>query len=270
MRTINSILNFLYFKNNNNFSRKGQVTIFVIVGILLVVGIVFLFSFDRAPKITRGQDLDNPESYIDNCVREKAKTVIKDLIGVGGFPDSNDTIMYQGNAISYVCKNINYYQPCVSQYPRYVYQVQEELNLQLKEDVEQCFASLEQELTKRKYIIDAGPITLSSEIKPKITHLNVKRDFTITKGEVIKSYYELDFFINTPIYDLAMIAQEIISQEARYCYFSNDGFMILYPNFDIRKDSLGEDSIIYQIKDKTTNEQLTMAIRGCAIPPGLF
>ena len=251
-------------------NKRGQIAIFVIVAVMIVVAISFIFLIDRTPTIQRGLELDNPENYLDECIKERAEMVITNLISHGGFPNSNDTIMYQGNAISYVCKNINYYQPCVSQYPRYVYQVQEELNLQLKEDVEQCFASLEQELTKRKYIIDAGPITLSSEIKPKITHLNVKRDFTITKGEVIKSYDELDFFINTPIYDLAMIAQEIISQEARYCYFSNDGFMILYPNFDIRKDSLGEDSIIYQIKDKTTNEQLTMAIRGCAIPPGLF
>ncbi|MSS74554.1 hypothetical protein EXS72_02865 [Candidatus Pacearchaeota archaeon] len=248
---------------------KGQITIFVIVGILLAVGIVFLFSFDRTPSVIRGQDLDNPESYIDNCIKEQAEKEIINLMAHGGFPDSTDTVLYKGIAIPYLCKNINYYQPCIVQYPRYVTEIKNEFIRNFEDDVEQCFASLEQELTDRNYIIDAGPITLSANIKPKITHINVERDFTLTKGDSIKSYTKFDFFINTRLYELALIVQEIVSQEAQMCDFETDEFMKLYPAFDISKDVLEDSTNIYTVKHKSTEKKMTFATRGCARPPGI-
>ena len=214
---------------------KGQVAIFVIVAVLIVSVILFVFLIDKSPSITRGQDLDNPENYLDNCIKDRAKIVIDELTAHSGFPDSGDTVMYNGVPIHYLCKNINYYQPCIVQHPRYIYELQNQLSLQLQDDVEQCFTSLEQEMSKKNYLIDAGPITISSEIKPEITHVNVERQFTLTKGESIRSYDKFDFFISTRIYELASIAQEIVSQEAKLCYFSNDGFMILYNDYDILK-----------------------------------
>ncbi len=252
----------------NEIGKGGQIAVFVIVGIMIVAAILFIFLIDRSPTIIRDQDFDNPESYMDNCVKEKAKIVIDEITSHAGFPDSIDTVLYKGIAVPYLCKNINYYQPCVSQHPRYVYEIQNELALQLQDDIEQCFASLEQELSKRNYLIDAGALTISADIKPDIAHVIVERQFTLTKGESIRSYDRFDFFINTKLYELASVAQEIVSQEAKYCYFSNDGFMALYNDFDIMKDVLGESTKIYTITHKTNGEKLTMAIRGCAIPLG--
>ena len=91
-------------------NKQGQIAIFVIVGILIVAAILFIFLIDRTPSITRGQDLDNPESFIDNCIKEQADKEIKNLLSHGGFPDSQDTVLYNGIPLPYLCKNINYYQ----------------------------------------------------------------------------------------------------------------------------------------------------------------
>ncbi len=247
---------------------KGQIAIFVIVGVLIAAAVLFVFLIDRTPRITRGQDFDNPESYIDNCIREQAKKEINNLMSHAGFPDAIDSVMYDGVAITYLCKNVNYYQPCVVQYPLYVSQVKDELVKQFEDNVQGCFASLEQELTKRNYIVDAGEITISASIKPSLTHIGVERQFTVTKDGSSRSYNRFDSFVNTHLFELASIAQEIISQESQFCYFSNDGFMALYHDFDIRKDVLGDSTKIYTIESKKTKEKLTMAIRGCAIPLG--
>ncbi|MGV8142894.1 MAG: hypothetical protein ACP5NS_04675 [Candidatus Pacearchaeota archaeon] len=249
-------------------NKRAQIAIFVIVGILIVTVILFIFLIDRTPRISRGQDLDNPESYIDNCVKEQASIEIDNLIAHAGFPDAQDIVMYKGIAIPYLCKNVNYYQPCIAQYPIYLTQVQKELVTQFSDDVEVCFATLSQELAKRNYIVDAGQITLSAEIKPSITHIGIERQFTISKEGFARTYDRFDVFVNTKLYELASIAQEIVSQEAKFCYFSNDGFMALYNNFDVRKDVLGESTKIYTIENKETSEKMTLAIRGCAIPAG--
>ena len=70
------------------------------------------------------------------------------------------------------------------------------------------------------------------------------------------------------MYDLASVANEIASQEAKFCYFEYVGFNILYNDFDIRKDTLSDSTKIYTIKHKKTAAEMNIAVRGCAIPAG--
>ena len=70
-------------------------------------------------------------------------------------------------------------------------------------------------------------------------------------------------------FDLALIVQEILSQESWYCNFEQNGFMLLYPQYDIEKFRTGDSSIVYTVTDKKTEEFFRFAIRGCAIPPGI-
>src|SRR3989344_3410258 len=112
-------------------NKRGQIAIFVIVGVLIVGAILFIFLIDRKPTITRGQDFDNPESYIDNCVRNRAQKVLDEMLPRAGFIDANDTILYNGFDVNYLCKNVNYYRPCINQYPRYVFSLEREFERQL-------------------------------------------------------------------------------------------------------------------------------------------
>ena len=250
-------------------NKRGQIAIFVIVGVLIVGAILFIFLIDRKPTITRGQDFDNPESYIDNCVRDRAQKVLDEMLPRAGFIDANDTILYNGFDVNYLCKNVNYYQPCINQYPRYIFSLKREFERQLADDVSQCFAEVEQELTRRNYNIDGGDTSLEVKFKRNIVEVRVFRDFSISKDGFTRDFDLFDIYVTHPVYDLAFIANEIIAQEARWCHFSNDGYMLLYNDFDIRKDIAYDGSTkIYIVKDKESGKSLTMAIRGCAIPAG--
>ena len=70
-----------------------------------------------------------------------------------------------------------------------------------------------------------------------------------------------------PIYDFAEISNEIASQEATYCYFNVNGFNSNYPEFEVRKDMIG-DSKIYSISKKGSDLSFMFAIRGCVMPSG--
>jgi len=249
--------------------KRGQIAIFVIVGILMVAAFAFIFFINRKPTITRGQDLDNPESYIDNCVKDRAQDVLDEMLPRAGFIDANDTILYNGFDVTYLCKNVNYYRPCINQYPRYVFSLEREFERQLGDDVVQCFAALEQELTIKNYVVDGGDISLEVNFKPDIVELKIFRDFSISKEGFTRNFDLFDAYVAHPVHDLAFIVNEIVAQEARWCYFSNDGFMVLYPDFEIIKDYAYDGATkIYIVKDKESNKAMTFAIRGCAIPAG--
>ncbi len=257
------------FAKREFMDKKGQIAIFVIVGILLVATTGFLFIVNRKPTAsTRGQNFDNPESFIDNCIRQEAEESIDKIMAHGGFPDSTDNVLYKGTEIAYLCKNINPYQPCVNQHPLYLREVEQEILRIVSDKVSQCFSSLEQELIRKNYLIDAGPISLGIQVKPKITQFSVNRKFIMSKEEDIRTYEKFEVFVSSPLYEIALIVHEILFQETKWCYFSNDGFMLTYPDFDIKLDKLSDSTKIYTIEHKLTDEKMTFAIKGCAIPQG--
>ena len=75
-------------------SKRGQITIFIIVS-LLVVGIIVLFILFRKDLIptSTGNAAENPNDYIDSCIKLKLKEAADILIGNGGYikPDLNIT-----------------------------------------------------------------------------------------------------------------------------------------------------------------------------------
>ena len=70
-------------------------------------------------------------------------------------------------------------------------------------------------------------------------------------------------------YDLAVISQEIVSQEAESCNFEILGFMLLNPEFEADRFRTGDSTTIYTIKHKGSEEWFRFAVRSCVIPPGV-
>ena len=253
---------------NIAIDRKGQVAIFVIVAIVMIAGVILFFIIRKNPVISRGQDIENPESFIDNCIREKSGNILDEMLSHGGFISPNDTVLYKGIKVVYLCKNLNYYKPCITQYPLYLHTLEKELDSHITEGVGLCFASLDQELTRRGYVVNGGTLKLGVTFKPGSVEIITDREMNIVKDGFTRTFNHFDTYLTHPVFELASTVQEIVSQEAKWCYFSNDGFMALYHDFDIKKDVLGDSTRIYSVTHKPTGKLITFAIRGCAIPAG--
>lgn len=249
--------------------KRGQVTIFVIVGILLIGAVILFFAVFQNREIRTGLEQEfNPESFIDRCVKDSAREKIDIMLPQGGFVSPTDYKLYNDNKVAFLCKNINYYESCVAQYPRYITRLQEELEKEMREDVEECFITLEGELEKKNYKFNQAELTIDAVLKPETAEIIIYRDLQLFReGEET----DFDYFstsIKTNFYDLAYAANEITRQEAKYCYFEYVGFMLLYNDFDITKFTMSDSTKIYTITHKNSQEKMNIAIRGCAIPPG--
>jgi hypothetical protein len=249
-------------------NKRGQISIFVIVGLILVAAVIIIFVVFRSPDVTLRQDFDNPESFIDKCVRDEVRATIDIMIPQGGFVAPSDTVVFNDIQVPYLCKNINYYDPCITQYPLYITSLQEELETQVKSKVESCFVTLEAELEDRNYVVSGGEIGIDVTLKPRFVEVVVDRDFTLTRNDATRTFESFEVVVNSRLYDIAVIANEISSQEARFCYFEYVGYNVLYNDFDVRKAVLSDSTKVYTIKDKKTEEEMNIAVRGCAIPAG--
>lgn len=251
-------------------NNKGQIAVFVIVAIIIIgAAIVYLLFFQKqGPGITTNSGFSAQE-YIAQCVRDKVKEGVDRSLPQGGLFSPTDYKEYKGDKIPYVCKNINYYDSCIQQYPRYLVTLQRELHTYLEPPIDGCFDAVKAELERRNYEVnDDQNKAFIVILKPDTIEVSMSRKIRFTKDASTTSIDDFSSITKSPLYNLALTAQQVVSQETQYCYFETAGFNLLYPQTDVQRLTLSDYSRVYYIEDKETQKQLNIATRGCAIPPG--
>ena len=249
-------------------NKSGQITLFALVAVIIVAAFTLFFLVFSAPRLETGADFEDPENYIGNCIRQATRETTEKMILQGGFVNPSDYATYNNIKVSYLCKNINYYESCVNQYPLFISTLENEIELNIKEEVEGCFIILEQELEKRNYEVSGGDVVIEIVLKPDLIEAEVLRDFSLVKDGSSRSFSSFRADLVSPLYNLGHIANEITNHEAKFCYFENLGYNILYKETDIKKDIMSDSTKIYTIKDKKTGQEMNIAVRGCAVPAG--
>lgn len=251
-------------------SKRGQIAIWVIVALVIVGSIGILLLAGEKKKIdTFVQETYDVEPYIERCARQAVRETLTEMIPQGGFVTPNNYKQYLGTNVTYHCENIGNFETCINQHPALITEMRAELERVLSPRIDGCFLDLQDALEKRNSEAKFGPLHLAVVLGPGQVHLDIGRATTLENKGTTRHFERFDVTVMHPAYDLATVAIEISSQEAKYCYFEYVGYMALYPQFDIRKTTLSDSTKIYSIKDVKSEEVMRIAIRSCAIPPGI-
>ncbi len=252
-----------------NFQRKGQVALFIVVGIVLVAGVILLLLVrSNTLNLPTGNEF-SPSAFMEGCVRESLRDTSKRLLEQGGVLEPKNYVLINGTRIAYLCKTINYIEPCVNQYPLYISQLQREFERVVGEDASLCFESLREELEKRSYTLEGGIGRSTVTLKPDVVEVSIPSTLVLARNGEEQRISAFDMSLRSPLHSLALVAQEIVAQEASYCYFEYVGYMILYPSYDIRVTTQSDASKLYTVTHLPSDTRLQFAVRGCAFPAGL-
>lgn len=251
-------------------NKVGQIAIFVIIAIVIVAVIAFVFlirsEIDIIPTVRK---TSSPEPFIESCARTAARDTLSVMLPQGGFVDPKNYKLYQDTKITYLCQNKGFFEPCINQHPVLMNEVREELKGEIINDVDNCFLSMKEDLESKGAEVSLGELNLSVDLGPNRVRLNIERTMDIKeKGEAIALNDFSSEFLH-PTYDLVNVANEIASQEVKYCYFEYAGYMILHPDIKITKTALSDSTKIYSVSDRDSGHELNFAIRSCAIPEGI-
>jgi len=246
---------------------KGQVTIFIIIALILVVLLAIIFISVSPPK----PQLDiekTPHSTIELCAKKAVEEAIKKIEINGGDINTGFSVMYNNINRSYLCYTNQYYSSCVNQRPKLIEHIQDEITNYITPRVSDCFETLKTELDKRYQTIEMGEMKITTRLSPREVLVNIDRKFKMSNGENSKEFDNYKMMLVHPMYDLAKIAAEITNQEAQYCNFDTAGFMTIYPDYDITKFKTGNSDTMYIVRDRRTGEEFNFAIRSCVMPAG--
>jgi len=244
-------------------SKRSQITLFVIVAILIVVAVLLFFLFRGKIRYEISYDIEkNPEAFIDSCIEPKVMEAAELISQQGGYISPEFYRKYEGVNIAYLCYNVNNYLQCVNQQPMLIQHIKKEIYNYIKDDVENCFQELKLNLEKQDAEVVLGDITEFEVIlKSKKIIIPIKRDLTITKADASYKFEKFNSVTRYPIYDLALVVQEIVNQEARFCNFVQEGYMIFYNRFD--------REIVYTVTDRQSQKYFRFAVKGCTTPPAM-
>ncbi len=255
--------------------KRGQVTIFIILGLVVLgmIGILLFYLKDTINPSIKISPEENPSYYLKSCVEEKVKATLLKISEQGGYIENPLHLEFQFTGeekvnISYLCYQQNYYLPCINQEPVFITHLKKEIKSEIAEEVRECFDLLAKDLDSKGYTVDALFENFEIKLYPKTVEIDTISRLTATKADSTKTITDINFLVSSRFYDLAVVVQEIVSQEARFCNFEQLGYMMIYPQYDIDKFRTGNSDTIYTVKYKESGERFRFAVRSCVIPAG--
>ncbi len=250
-------------------NKKGQVSIYVIIAVLLVAIVIFIYLFRGKIETYVSGDID-PNEYLNLKLKESIIEGKELLARQGSYSKPEGFIQYDGEQVKYLCYTSEYYIPCKVQQPLLRNNFEKELVKLIENDVKESVLDLISQYERRGYsIIENSQPTISVEIKPEAIVTNIGMKLSVEKNEDIKNFDSFNIEIPSKIYFLLMTSTSIIDYESSYGDSETSLFIQYYPNLVMEKTKLMDGSKIYKVGDITTGESFVFASRSVAWPGGL-
>lgn len=253
--------------------KRGQITIFIILGIILISAVVLFFLFREQTTIdTTGKPDENPESFMNSCLEGKIKNAINYLSLRGGYVNNSLNLNFKFENeppidITYLCYNQNSYLRCINQKPLFTQDLKTEIKKYISEDVENCFNEMTDGFVQKGYGVETNYRDFSVDFIPKRVIIQTDSDITLTvSGESVKEE-NFKITVASRYYEIVTLVQELVNEEAEFCYTENLGINLVYPEFIVDKFRT-QESIVYTVEHKESKEKFRFVVRGCVIPPG--
>jgi len=251
--------------------KRSQVSLFIIIGIIIVVGILAVLLFTGQIDVLNKQS-KNPEQYIASCIRDYVSDAVEIMLPQGGYINPESYKLYEDSKVGYLCYAKDFYENCVNQEPVYLKHLEDEIKDYIQPKIEDCFGEITKENENNGFDVEIGSMDLDVELEPGKIKVSIERNFKIFNQEMEENYNKFRETILSSLYDLAVVAQRISSEESVFCNFDFLEMSLYYPEFRIDRKQVGSQetlSEIYIITEKKSGGKLMIAIRSCARPGGL-
>jgi hypothetical protein len=249
--------------------KKGQVTVFVIIAVLVVGAIAIAIYLFGGPGIIGTDPSINPQQFIKECIDDKAEDSIDRILLNGGYVEltGKKTIRYDLRSFAYLCYTEQNEENCVNLEPALIGNIENELEKDLFPVVESCFNSLEESL--KRYNYQGGHTEFNVDIEPETVKLEITKDVRLFYKKDDRTYSDFTFSIISPVYKLADLSNEIINEEVSGdCKESNgnaDIISLQRENTDIEFERFisGKNDKVYILEDVETGKKFNFGVRNC-------
>ena len=247
--------------------KRGQVTIFIIIAIVIIGLGILLYSFYPSIRSTFISEIKNPQAFVQDCLEDEIEEVVDELSLHGGQIDPESFYLYQGNKIRYLCYTGDYYETCVVQEPMLKESIEEEIKNAISAKASECFEDLKKSYQDKGYSVTLSQGNMGIELLPKRVVATFNNTFILRK-DTTETYESFRVVINNNIYELVGITNSIINFESSLGNVDVTTYMDWYPDLKAEKMTQSDGTKIFILTDRNTNKKFQFASRSIAWPPG--
>ena len=240
--------------------KKGQVTVFIIIGIIIVAAVLVFFLWAQP---TYFSGLGRGLSF-EGCVEDSVESAIEELELKAGFINPEFTYAYNGEELTYLCYTNAYYETCSVQVPFLKNVFDEQMEVLIRDEVDACYGASVSDLKGRGYDVVAGAVEYDVVIEPGAVRVEIDAPTTVGTTRIAR----FNVRVNAPTYEMVMIATSILQFETRYGDSDTSSMMLLYPDYIIDKIKRGDGTTVYILEHKDLGNKFQFASRSLAWPAG--
>jgi len=246
--------------------KRGQVSVFVIVGIIIVI-LAALFFFLRSevglfvnPTTFLNEKSRPIEDNLKVCVRNVTLTNLNLLAKQGGNLNPTNYVLYQSNPVSFFCNNIPNDRKCLNVMPTFDNLVTN-LNAEIQSGVNDC---VDKGLVENGfgYEVNAGSIKTELTILGDSVAVKADYDIKIKKGEITQEIRPIVERFDIPIQDLYGVSVDVINSEASLGYFEQLLYMLNERGQFIVNLDKPYPNKIYRVQKKGSDFEFWFAVEG--------
>ncbi len=254
--------------NMQKREKKGQITIFIIIAIVIVGVLIFMYL----PQIKKLVITTPDELIPKECIGKVITPPLSNLMLQGGAMKPQLYYLYNNKTVDYLCYTGEWYKTCYMQKPFLKQSVELELTQNTSLEIQKCMNTMVSQLQRKDYNVQiTGNKNPIIKIIPDKVLVTFNMTMTIQKGDEKMTFNSGRFQteIDSNSYEMIMVASSIQNFEARFGDSVPETYMSVYPNIKVQKLKQADGTKIYIITDRKTNEKLVFATRSVAWPPGM-
>ncbi|MFH1210035.1 MAG: hypothetical protein V1663_04570 [archaeon] len=253
-------------------NKRGQVTSFIVLGLVLVIiaFLVFYFLGDRLTKkseeevIFHESELEPLKNYVEECIKLHGDEGLLIVGKQGGDinPGLYTSYMFpfdtEMSRLSYLCYTENF-TSCINKRPLLAKHIESELNFFMLERLRTCI-DLDQ-IREEGYKIEEGDMSINTNIGERVVIINVNYPLTISKGNNVIKEERFSQTFNVPLGVLIETANDIVDDEITLGEFFTVPYMMSkHGRIEVEKHRPG-DSKVYKIKTYDSNYIFQFAVK---------
>lgn len=248
-------------------NKRGQVTIFIIIAMVIVIFAVLIYLLYPTISSTLGYSVKSPAQQIEECIKPIIIESAQKVSIHGGSINPEFSYDYQGEKLEYLCYTTENYKTCVMQKPMLLESTQNEIRKNILNVSNACFDDLEKTYQRQGYEVNLKKGATTVEIVPNKILVSYNHTLTLTKTDT-QSYKEFNVAVENNLYQLINIAISILGFETRYGDSETTAYMNYYHNIKVEKKKQSEGTKVYIITDRDSQEKFQFATRSIAWPAG--
>lgn len=248
--------------------KRGQVTIFIILAVLIVAVVGLIYTFYPKIKSTFISELKNPNAFIEDCIEEDLQAATEMVMTQGGSFDPQNYFQYKGDKIEYLCYTNEYYRTCTMQQPMLKEHIEDQIGDSISAKADQCFDELKRSYETQGYKVTLTKRDSSVELLPKRIMMVFNNTLTLQKGDNVENYEDMKVYYENDLYEFVSIVISILSSETSFGDTEVTTYMNLYRDLKVEKLKQSDGTKIFILTDLTNDNKFQFATRGIAWPAG--